>query len=124
MVPGGARFRESLAVGETSLTSAEVEELLKRLSREYLGDRYHLLYRNCNHFCEDLCAQLTGRRPPSWVRRSANAGSALPEAHAAAHWQINRLAHVARFLNTFTPCFLPARRVPPAACASAAARPG
>ena len=71
VVPGGARFRESLLVGSTSLSAREVEDLLKRFSREYLGDRYHLLYRNCNHFCEDLCAQLTGRRPPSWVRPAA-----------------------------------------------------
>jgi hypothetical protein len=88
-----------------------VEELLKRLSREYLGDRYHLLYRNCNHFCEDLCAQLTGRRPPSWVRRCARV-AAEPQRSRQPTAQINRLAHVARFLNTFTPCILPARRVP------------
>ena len=86
VVPGGARFRESLQVGNTSLSPVHVEELLRRLSREYLGNRYHLLYRNCNHFCEELCEQLTGRRPPSWV---------------------NRLASVARVLNTFTPCILP-----------------
>jgi hypothetical protein len=71
VVPGGARFRESLLVGTTTMSAPEVESLLKRLSREYLGDRYHLLYRNCNHFCEDLCAQLTGRKPPSWVRPHA-----------------------------------------------------
>lgn len=68
VVPGGAKFRESLNVGSTSLSakarcivcqsvtlqtttepdvaSQEVEDLLKKLSREYLGDRYHLLYRN------------------------------------------------------------------------------
>ncbi len=46
VVPGGARFRETIVVGSTNLSAQQVEELLKRLSREYLGDRYHLLYRN------------------------------------------------------------------------------
>lgn len=80
VVPGGARFRESIPVGTTTLSAAEVEELLKSMSREYLGNRYHLLYRNCNHFCEDLCARLTGRKPPTWVRRAA----ALARTHALA----------------------------------------
>ena len=106
VVPGGAKFRECLVIGTTPLTAAQVQDLLRRMSREYLGDRYHLLFKNvsarplhaswaawengaqaarcqpaltrrrgrlwvlaqCNHFCEDLCEQLTGHRPPSWVR--------------------------------------------------------
>lgn len=46
VVPGGAQFRETLVVGVTLLSRKEVDELLKRFSREYLGDRYHLLFRN------------------------------------------------------------------------------
>jgi hypothetical protein len=129
VVPGGAKYRETIELGTTQLTQPEVDELLKRLSREYLGDRYHLLFRNvrlvwqlrsqlrlggwracklraarpeaerpcqgggahalpqCNHFCEELSVALTGRSPPGWV---------------------NRLAALARLLNTFAPCILPA----------------
>ncbi len=83
VVPGGARFRESVLVGRTALSAREVEDLLKRFSREYLGDRYHLLYRNCNHFCEDLCAQLTGSKPPSWVRCGRARGRARVPAPGA-----------------------------------------
>ena len=49
VVPGGARFREVIELGHTSLSSSQVDEVLKRMSREYLGDRYHLLYRNVRH---------------------------------------------------------------------------
>lgn len=86
MVPGGARFRESVDVGKTNMTAKEVEDLLKKLSREYLGDRYHLLYRNCNHFCDELINLLTGRKPPNWV---------------------NRLAYMAKVVYTVAPCVLP-----------------
>lgn len=90
MVPGGARYRESIALGPTALSGQEVEDLVKRLSREYLGDRYHLLYRNCNHFTSELAERLTGSASPGWV---------------------NRLAALARLLNTVTPCILPPRCV-------------
>ena len=46
VVPGGAKFREALVIGTTPLTAAQVQDLLRRMSREYLGDRYHLLFKN------------------------------------------------------------------------------
>jgi hypothetical protein len=95
VVPGGARFRESVLVGTTSLSAKEVEDLLKRFSREYLGDRYHLLYRNCNHFCEELCTQLTGKRPPGWVRARGllrGAARARGASEARAYERVRRTA--------------------------------
>lgn len=32
---------------------------------------YHQLYRNCNHFANDLCERLTGKPAPEWVNRLA-----------------------------------------------------
>lgn len=46
VVPGGAKFRESLVIGTTTLSPTQVQDLLRRMSREYLGDRYHLLFKN------------------------------------------------------------------------------
>jgi len=46
VVPGGAKFRETLVIGTTTLSPSQVQDLLRRMSREYLGDRYHLLFKN------------------------------------------------------------------------------
>ena len=61
VVPGGARFREVIELGTTSLSSSQVDEVLKRMSRDYLGDRYHLLYRNVRR-----TAVLAARRGRGW----------------------------------------------------------
>ena len=47
---------------------------------------YHLLERNCNHFVEALCFELTGKMPPGWI---------------------NRLARTAVVANSCAPCILP-----------------
>lgn len=70
--PGPVTFRESIVVGETALSSDEVQALMHTLGQTYKGSRYHLLQRNCNHFASDLCYQLCGQRSPPWVNRLAN----------------------------------------------------
>lgn len=85
--PGQVVYRQSVTIGQTDLTRAEVEQLIFRMGDEYRGSRYHLLQRNCNHFASDLCKQLVGREAPSWV---------------------NRLASIAVYLH----CILPAAWVP------------
>lgn len=81
-------FRQSMLVGETTLTAEEVQMLVQTLGQTYKGNRYHLLQRNCNHFANDLAYQLCGQHAPGWV---------------------NRLAHIAVALH----CLLPAAWVPP-----------
>ncbi|CAN6687585.1 unnamed protein product [Malus baccata var. baccata] len=53
----------------------EVREFMERQSAIYIGDSYHLIVKNCNHFCEDICYKLTGKRIPKWVNRLARIGS-------------------------------------------------
>lgn len=86
--PGQAIFRETIHVGETNLSPAEVQRLIQKMGQQYKGNRYHLLQRNCNHFTNDLCYQLVGKPAPHWV---------------------NRLADLAIMLH----CLLPATWVPP-----------
>lgn len=81
-------FRQSVLIGETTLTAEEVQSLVQTLGQTYKGNRYHLLQRNCNHFASDLSYQLCGQHAPGWV---------------------NRLANIAVMLH----CLLPAAWVPP-----------
>lgn len=70
----GFTFRKSILIGRTDLGAKEVCSLMEKLHKEYLGNSYHLMSRNCNHFCNDLCIRLTGKPIPSWVNRLARLG--------------------------------------------------
>ncbi|KAJ8441958.1 hypothetical protein Cgig2_020103 [Carnegiea gigantea] len=79
----GFKFRKSIFMGTTSLDPFEVREFMEQQSMNYFGDTYHLITKNCNHFCDDICYKLTGNKIPKWVNRLARIGSAcnciLPE---------------------------------------------
>ncbi|BAT82737.1 hypothetical protein LR48_Vigan01g334100 [Vigna angularis] len=80
----GFKFRKSILIGTTTLDSTRVREFMERQSANYNGDTYHLIVKNCNHFCKDICYKLTGKSIPTWVNRLARLGSIcnciLPEA--------------------------------------------
>ncbi|CAN0872687.1 DeSI-like protein At4g17486 [Linum grandiflorum] len=79
----GFKFRRSIFVGTTSLDPNQVREFMEQHAANYHGDTYHLIVKNCNHFCKDVCHKLTGRPIPKWVNRLAQIGSVcnfiLPE---------------------------------------------
>lgn len=60
-------FRESIQVGTTQLSPQRVQQVVQEMGETYKGNAYHLLQRNCNHFSNDLCQQLTGQQAPLWV---------------------------------------------------------
>ncbi|KAK4747091.1 hypothetical protein SAY87_026128 [Trapa incisa] len=67
----GFTFRKSILIGQTDLGPKEVRLFMEELAEEYLGNTYHLIMKNCNHFCNDVCLRLTGKPIPSWVNRLA-----------------------------------------------------
>lgn len=79
----GFKFRKSMFMGRTLLDPLEVRQLMEQQSEKYRGDAYHLIVKNCNHFCDDVGYKLTGKRIPRWVNRLARMGSVcnciLPE---------------------------------------------
>ncbi|KAF8405181.1 hypothetical protein HHK36_010081 [Tetracentron sinense] len=80
----GFKFRKSIFMGTTCLDPIQVREFMERHSASYNGNTYHLIVKNCNHFCKDICYKLTGNPIPKWVNRLAKIGSLcnciLPEA--------------------------------------------
>ncbi|KAF5796957.1 putative PPPDE peptidase domain, PPPDE putative peptidase domain superfamily [Helianthus annuus] len=80
----GFKFRRSILIGNTSMNPAQVREFMKHHVANYNGDTYHLIVKNCNHFCNDICYKLTGKSIPKWVNRMAKLGSmfscVLPDA--------------------------------------------
>ncbi|KAF6149695.1 hypothetical protein GIB67_017428 [Kingdonia uniflora] len=80
----GYKFRKSIFIGTTRMNPVQVRGFMERHSTNYNGDTYHLISKNCNHFCRDICSKLTGNSIPKWVNRLAKIGSfcncVLPEA--------------------------------------------
>jgi hypothetical protein len=72
-------YRECIILGKTNCLKPKVAQILRELSREWPGESYDLLSRNCNHFCDELCARLGVPRIPGWVNRFAHAGDAAAE---------------------------------------------
>ncbi|GMJ13581.1 hypothetical protein like AT4G25680 [Hibiscus trionum] len=72
-------YRESMVLGRTNFSKFKVNQILQELSREWPGNSYDLLSKNCNHFCDELCEMLGVQKLPGWVNRFANAGDAAIE---------------------------------------------
>ncbi|KAL8192693.1 hypothetical protein R6Q57_027180 [Mikania cordata] len=72
-------YRECIVLGKTSLSKSKVHQILRKLSREWPGNCYDLLSKNCNHFCNEFCEHLGVPKLPGWVNRFANAGDTAVE---------------------------------------------
>ncbi|KAL9231985.1 hypothetical protein vseg_007138 [Gypsophila vaccaria] len=70
----GFMFRKSILVGWTEQSALEVKKVMEELAKEYRGNAYNLITKNCNHFCNDACIRLSGNPIPSWVNRLARIG--------------------------------------------------
>ncbi|KAJ7966241.1 DeSI-like protein [Quillaja saponaria] len=70
----GFTFRKSILIGRTDLGPKEVRVFMEKLAEDYSGNTYHLITKNCNHFCNDICLKLTGETIPRWVNRLARLG--------------------------------------------------
>ncbi|KAJ8774053.1 hypothetical protein K2173_009484 [Erythroxylum novogranatense] len=70
----GFTFRKSILIGRTDLGPKDVRGFMEKLAQDYPGNTYHLITKNCNHFCNDVCVKLTGKPIPSWVNRLARLG--------------------------------------------------
>jgi len=70
----GFKFKKSIFIGTTNLNPTQVREFMEDMACSYYGNMYHLIVKNCNHFCDETCIKLTGNPIPSWVNRLARIG--------------------------------------------------
>ncbi|MCO5571813.1 hypothetical protein L7F22_025561 [Adiantum nelumboides] len=70
----GFKFRKSITLGTIEMGPDRFREFVEEIANEYSGDSYHLLFKNCNHFCDDVCMRLVGSHLPPWINRLAKLG--------------------------------------------------
>lgn len=76
-------FKESILLGVTSFSEAQVAAAIEQMSLEWQGTDYNLLNRNCCSF-SDAFAQKLGVGPiPKWVNRFAGIGDSIVQAGAS-----------------------------------------
>ncbi|CAI2174694.1 5569_t:CDS:2 [Funneliformis geosporum] len=80
--PPNVTFKESIAMGYTTLDKEEIKNVIDELSAEWRGNSYNLLTRNCNHFSSELCSRLVGKAAPNWINRAAKLGTFFPCIHS------------------------------------------
>ncbi|KAF7849707.1 hypothetical protein BT93_L0368 [Corymbia citriodora subsp. variegata] len=71
----GFIFRRSVLLGSTNVSRSEFRSFMEHLCKKYRGDTYHLITKNCNHFTDEVCRELTGKSIPGWVNRLARLGA-------------------------------------------------
>ena len=69
------KFRESILVGIYRGSLSDIDGIINSLRRDFSGDKYHILNRNCNSFAEMFVLRLLNIQTPGWVNRMAFYGS-------------------------------------------------
>ena len=43
-------YRETIEMGSTDFNPGDIANIMEQMGKEYKGEQYHLLNKNCNHF--------------------------------------------------------------------------
>ena len=52
--------RQSIHLGYTDFTRDDLDRIIEEMGKDFRGDRYHLINKNCNHFTSNLSQVWSG----------------------------------------------------------------
>jgi len=81
----GHTYCESVLMGRTSCSEAEVLAILELLQQDWQVADYDLLRRNCCHFADELCWRLGVGAIPTWVTNLAASAANVEDAGERFH---------------------------------------
>jgi len=70
-------FSTSVDLGCTKMGKIGLYHLLQSMEEDWQGDGYHLLSKNCQHFCQEFCRLLNVAPVPEWVTALSASGAML-----------------------------------------------
>ncbi|XP_042592618.1 deubiquitinase DESI2 isoform X2 [Cyprinus carpio] len=70
------KFKEAIVLGSTDFTEEDVERIVEEMGKEYKGNAYHLMHKNCNHFSSALSESCL---PKEWLTPAALQSSVSQE---------------------------------------------
>lgn len=88
-------YRESVDMGETNMSEAEVAKLVEEMRGTWAGVDYDLLRRNCCTFSNAFCEKLGVGEIPKWVNNLAGAGATVQDGFKMVHSKAQVTAIVA-----------------------------
>jgi hypothetical protein len=73
----GHTYLQSVPLGATAVCEREMMRIITLLEKKWPGSGYHMLKRNCGHFCDEFCRMLGVDGVPPWITNLAGVGAKL-----------------------------------------------
>jgi hypothetical protein len=76
------KYKQELPLGVFRMKPQKLKKAISFLKREWHGQQYDPLTRNCNHFTNAVCLLFVGKEIPKWINKLAGVGNSVMQSMA------------------------------------------